>query len=126
MSKDTYPRIYAVVSRIPRGRVATYEECFRVATTHVLVREATRASVLEAIREGRCYAAFEVDADASGFRFDPAPALLTLSYEAEMQRFFSDAAHDSGKTTNLFSVCTSPDLNPLRARTPNMAMTIAS
>ncbi len=42
----------------------------------------------------------------SGFRFDSAPALLTLSYEAEMQRFFSDSARDSGKTTNLFSVLT--------------------
>ena len=31
MSKDTYPRIYAVVSRIPRGRVATYGQVARLA-----------------------------------------------------------------------------------------------
>ena len=31
MSKDTYPRIYTVVSRIPRGRVATYGQVARLA-----------------------------------------------------------------------------------------------
>jgi hypothetical protein len=42
----------------------------------------------------------------SGFRFSPAPGLLTLSYEKELQQFFTDAAHDSGTTGNLFSILT--------------------
>jgi hypothetical protein len=40
-----------------------------------------------------------------GYHFDPAPTLvLTKSYELMIQQFFTDAAHDSGKTTNVFSV----------------------
>ena len=39
-----------------------------------------------------------------GFRFDGPPAPTTLGYEPLIQRFFSDVAHDSGTTGNLFSL----------------------
>jgi hypothetical protein len=40
-----------------------------------------------------------------GFQFDGAPSLLlTKGYEALIQQFFTDAAHDSGSTGNLFSI----------------------
>jgi hypothetical protein len=42
----------------------------------------------------------------SGFQFDAAPSPGTLSYQQEIQQFFTDAAHDSGSTTNLFSILT--------------------
>jgi hypothetical protein len=52
------------------GPIARYGECFRVVTTHVLVRTVTPEAILEALREGRAYVAFEVDGDATGFTFD--------------------------------------------------------
>jgi hypothetical protein len=42
----------------------------------------------------------------SGYHFDAAPGLLTLSYEKELQQFFADSASASGSTTNLFSILT--------------------
>jgi hypothetical protein len=39
-----------------------------------------------------------------GFAFDGSPGPGLLGYEPMIQRFFSDAVHDSGATTNLFSV----------------------
>lgn len=52
------------------GRIGSYGECFRTVTTHVLVREPTPEAILEALREGRAYVAFEIDGDATGFAFD--------------------------------------------------------
>jgi hypothetical protein len=52
------------------GRVGTYEECFRAVTTHVLVPRATPQAILEALREGRSYVAFEIAGDATGFSFE--------------------------------------------------------
>jgi hypothetical protein len=40
----------------------------------------------------------------SGHQFDAAPSPSTLSYEALIQQFFTDAAADSGTTSNLFSI----------------------
>jgi hypothetical protein len=40
----------------------------------------------------------------SGFRFSGPPAVGTLSYEQLIQRFFTDAAHDSGTSNNVFSL----------------------
>jgi hypothetical protein len=52
------------------GRVGTYGECFRVVTTHVLARDASPPSILEALAAGRAYIAFEIHGDATGFSFD--------------------------------------------------------
>jgi hypothetical protein len=40
----------------------------------------------------------------SGYRFTGAPSSTTLGYEALVQRFFTDSAHDSGQSTNVYSV----------------------
>jgi hypothetical protein len=40
----------------------------------------------------------------AGYKFEGAPASGTLGYEALVKRFFSDVAHDSGGTSNVFSV----------------------
>jgi hypothetical protein len=39
-----------------------------------------------------------------GYRFGGSPGLGILGYEALIQRFFTDAAHDSGRLSNVFSV----------------------
>jgi hypothetical protein len=52
------------------GAIGDHEECFRVLTTHVLVPEVTGPEVAAALAEGRCYIAYEIDGDASGFGFD--------------------------------------------------------
>jgi hypothetical protein len=39
-----------------------------------------------------------------GFRFSPAPAGAGGSYEPLVQQFFTDVAHDSGTTSNAFSI----------------------
>jgi hypothetical protein len=39
-----------------------------------------------------------------GFPFSGAPSKSTLGYEALIQQFFTDVAHDSGTTSNAFSV----------------------
>ncbi|MCA8924707.1 MAG: hypothetical protein KDD82_23035 [Planctomycetes bacterium] len=49
--------------------IGTYEECFRAVSTHLLLRAEGPAGVLEALREGRGYVAFEVSGSALGFRF---------------------------------------------------------
>lgn len=53
------------------GAVGTYEETFRVVATYVLVEPGplTEAGVLEAIRLGRTFVAFEQGASAAGFSF---------------------------------------------------------
>ncbi|HEY5316358.1 MAG TPA: hypothetical protein VIJ20_00145, partial [Solirubrobacteraceae bacterium] len=40
----------------------------------------------------------------SGFRFDGSPSPGALGYEAMVQRFFTDIAHDSGESTDVYSV----------------------
>jgi hypothetical protein len=53
------------------GTIGTYEETFRAVATHLLVPPGplTEQMVLEAIRAGRTYVAFELDASAAGFSF---------------------------------------------------------
>jgi hypothetical protein len=51
------------------GTVTTYEQVFRTVCNHVLARERTEEAVVEALREGRSYLAFELEQDASGFEF---------------------------------------------------------
>jgi len=54
------------------GAIGTYEETFRVVSTHVLLAPGpvTEEAVLDAIRAARTYVAFELDADPTGFRFE--------------------------------------------------------
>jgi len=40
----------------------------------------------------------------AGYHFDGAPSAGTLGYEALIQQFFTDVAHDSGTTGNMFSL----------------------
>jgi hypothetical protein len=54
------------------GAIDSYRRVFRCATTHVLLpphASLTKKTVLDALRDGRSYAACEIDADASGFQF---------------------------------------------------------
>lgn len=52
------------------GVVGTYEQLFRTANTHVWARENSREAILEALREGRSYIAFEWLAAATGFQIE--------------------------------------------------------
>jgi hypothetical protein len=40
----------------------------------------------------------------SGYHFDGSPGAGTLGYEALIQQFFTDVAHDSGTSSNIFSL----------------------
>jgi hypothetical protein len=70
------------------GTVDTYGRLFRLVTTHVVAREASRAAVLDALRRGDSYVAFEGRGRVDHFGFEladgrveiaaPHPARLTL------------------------------------------------
>ena len=55
------------------GTVGTYEQMFRTVTTHVWARSLEPSEILGALREGRCYVAFEHLRDATGFSVTRAP-----------------------------------------------------
>jgi hypothetical protein len=77
------------------GTVDRYEQLFRLLTTHVLARAATREAILDALRAGRSYVAFEGRGRVDRFRFArrgaafeleaPAPARLVLHCDAKRQ-----------------------------------------
>jgi hypothetical protein len=53
------------------GTVDRYRDLFRVLTTHVLARDRSAAAILDALRAGRTYVAFESLAEVDTFRFEP-------------------------------------------------------
>ncbi len=73
-----------------------YERSFRVVRTHVLIppSELTRDSLLEAIRQGHCYLAFDIFGDPSGFTF----TALDLDYPEFSHAMMGGTVHASGRT----------------------------
>lgn len=61
---DAHANIQAVF-----GTVGTYDEVFLTLSTHVLAPELTEESVLEAMRLGRTYVAFDIFGEGCGFDF---------------------------------------------------------
>jgi len=53
------------------GTVDRYRDMFRVLTTHVLARDRSAAAILDALRAGRTYLAFESLAPVDAFHFEP-------------------------------------------------------
>jgi hypothetical protein len=53
------------------GTVDRYRDVFRLLTTHVLARDASAASILDALRSGRSYLALEGLGRVDAFRFEP-------------------------------------------------------
>jgi len=53
------------------GTVDRYRDLFRLLTTHVLARDASAPAILEALRAGRSYLAFEGLSVVDAFRFEP-------------------------------------------------------
>jgi hypothetical protein len=53
------------------GTVDRYRDIFRALTTHVLARDPSQPAILEALRAGRTYLAFEGLAPVEHFRFEP-------------------------------------------------------
>ena len=51
------------------GTIGTYEEVFKVVTTHVLAARLDEANLVAAFRAGRTYVSFDLFGDAAGFRF---------------------------------------------------------
>lgn len=64
-----------VLGPLKSGRVifefqlAEYDRMARLVTTHVLAEALTEASILEALRSGRAFVAFDLIADSSGFQW---------------------------------------------------------
>ncbi|MFO0981103.1 MAG: PHP domain-containing protein [Planctomycetota bacterium] len=54
------------------GTIGSYDDVFRSVTTHVLVRDRSKAALLEALRLGCCYGVFARQGDAQGFEFHAA------------------------------------------------------
>jgi hypothetical protein len=79
------------------GTVDRYARMFRLLTTHVLAAGPTREAVLEALRAGRSYVAFEGRGRVDRFRFEragdafeveaPAAARLALVCDGELADF---------------------------------------
>jgi hypothetical protein len=61
------------------GTVDRYRDMFRLLTTHVLARDATAPAILEALRAGRSYLAFEGLAPLDAFRFEPSAGGFALA-----------------------------------------------
>jgi len=61
------------------GTVDRYRDVFRSLTTHVLARDASAPAILDALRAGRSYLAFEGLAEVDAFRFEPAPGGFVLA-----------------------------------------------
>jgi hypothetical protein len=55
------------------GTMDRYRDLFRLVTTHALARDASADAILEALRAGRTYVAFEGLARVDAFRFEPVP-----------------------------------------------------
>lgn len=60
------------------GTVNSYRRLFPLLTTHVLVREATQADILESLRAGRSYVAYEGRGRVDRFRFARSGALFEI------------------------------------------------
>ena len=79
------------------GTIGTYAECFRAVTTHVLIRyDFSAAAVCEALREGRCYIAFEINGDAGGFTFELSPGAVPMGAEVPFRAGLRLDAHAPG------------------------------
>ena len=71
-------------------RVDPYDLVFRAVNTHVLAPSLTRESLVAALRAGRCFASFNLLADAAGFQFvardgDGGPVIGLMGDEIPMQ-----------------------------------------
>jgi len=68
------------------GTVDRYRDVFRLLTTHVLARDASAASILDALASGRSYVALEGLGRVDAFRFEPKQGgfLLEAPFEAEL------------------------------------------
>jgi hypothetical protein len=60
------------------GYIGTYEQLFKITTTHVIAPCLDRESVMAALKAGRCYGALELWGDAAGFSFTATNGEKTL------------------------------------------------
>lgn len=51
------------------GYIGTYEQLFKITTTHVIAPKLDQESVMSALKAGHCYGALEVWGDTTGFVF---------------------------------------------------------
>lgn len=82
---DAHARRYRVINRV----IFPYHDLFRKVRTHVLAARpltgdsgSDTASILDAIRAGRCFASFDLLASGTGFRFSSPEAGLSMGGEA--------------------------------------------
>jgi hypothetical protein len=61
------------------GTFDRYRDVFRLLTTHVLARDASAAAILDALRAGRSYLAFEGLEPVGAFQFEPAAGGFALA-----------------------------------------------
>jgi hypothetical protein len=50
-------------------KVGTYEELFRIVTTHIKAKELSKESLMGAIKKGHVYISFDIYGNATGFKF---------------------------------------------------------
>jgi hypothetical protein len=67
------------------GTIGTYEQLFKVSTTHVIAPRLDRESVMTALRSGHCYGAIEVWGDTTGFSFVASDGARTVLMGDEMR-----------------------------------------
>ena len=61
---DAHQRISILGRKLDR-----YDLVYRMVNTHVLAQSLTKDNIIASLREGRCFASFNMLADASGFQF---------------------------------------------------------
>jgi hypothetical protein len=81
------------------GTLDRYRDVLRLLTTHVLARDASAAAILEALRAGRSYVAFEGLAPVERFELEPGPGFVRVRAprEAELALVCSGERIDSAR-----------------------------
>jgi hypothetical protein len=90
------------------GTVDRYRDAFRLVTTHVRARDASAASILDALRSGRSYLALEGLGRVDAFRFEPAGAGFRLEAPREARLALICDGRNAGSATATSAVFTTP------------------
>ena len=66
------------------GTIGTYEQIFKISTTHVIAPRLDRESIMAALTRGHCYGALEIWGDPTGFAFTARSGTSTALMGDEM------------------------------------------
>jgi hypothetical protein len=98
------------------GTVDSYARLFRLLTTHVLARDSSRAAILEALRAGRSYVAFEGLQRVDEFQFERIDDYFALAAPASARLVLvCDGAEAGAVKADRAVIAIPPDVRRCRA-----------